>query len=714
MKKRSRHITGFIILMLVIILSGSILFSCSSDRTTRIKINSCLVRDRVIPLDSIKMRSMIIVAFRILPKTDNLKDLYVGGELYHNDKLISTEKISNLDSMGNNLGFDIPLSQGNFNYNKSFSIPEGRYLIIVNLFDGRHNLIAQRKKELKRKQLGRRFFGFNKVREQPRYLKVSNVEENLQTTFQKRKPDALKNKDYIIFRKNYLERVYPNTEPDASEYITAISAEISRDEYQTLTFSLRALKNLGKVQITVTPLQGAHGILDADSLTIGAVGCLTEAAKKGKDTNIIHYRQAPKIIESGDVTISQGCSRRYWLTLKAGADAVPGDDYHGFIAIKPQFGHSSEIPIHVRVLPLRLTDTDIQYGMMMTYAFYEMDNDLWTKREKALIKQRGLEIYKDFREHGMTMIYPHSCFYFKRQANGRPELSSLKAGLEGYKKFSFPGPFCWYLGHLLQTAKPFHPGSIVNYDARAAKIRLRCLLDTFETMAKELEISRDKLVVQLVDEPDRRDRIAAGKALNGVAREMGFKTLITRKWPEVDIICTSAPDTEEEAQKLRKKGKQWWIYPNSTLTTKNRAYIRYVFGFGAWCWGVDGVVPWTFQMSQGCSGNPFTVLDGSEVMAAYPGIDGPVPTPAWEIIRNGINDYKYIYLLEKLISAEKAKNNPAASIIEQKLKQFKKYLGRGPCDDEHLFGDWEPGSFTKRRKQIIEWALELYQIQRQN
>jgi hypothetical protein len=175
----------------------------------------------------------------------------------------------------------------------------------------------------------------------------------------------------------------------------------------------------------------------------------------------------------------------------------------------------------------------------------------------------------------------------------------------------------------------------------------------------------------------------------------------------VDVICTGVPDNEKQAQQLRNMAKEWWIYPNSALNTRNLAYTRYVFGFGAWRWGVDGVVPWTYQMSQGSNGNPFTVLDGPEVMVAYPGINGPIPTPIWEAIRDGINDYKYIYLLEKLIKAEQNRKNPKAHLIDEKLKQFKQNLGRGASPEEAQYGDWSPDAFAKNRRQIIEWAMEI-------
>jgi len=705
MEKGERIILKFIRFMIAIILSGSLLFCSGSDKRPRLEIVSYVVRDRVIPLKSIEMRSMIIVAFKILPRPNSLTNLTAVGELYYNNKLMAQDKISNLDSLGNNLGFDIPLSQGTFNYEKTYGISEGKYLIIINLFHKRKHLLAQCKKEFSRNQIGRLFLGFDKIFEPPHYIPVDNFAIDSKTI--DRKTDDSKEKDYIVSQKSYLERVYPYTEPDVSDFIKAISVEISRNEYKPLTFSIRALRNLGRVQISVTPLRGIQGTLETDSISVGAVGQLTEIIGPESDTDTVYYRWAPKIIESNEVTIPQGFTQRYWLTLRAGPAAIPGN-YHGIITIKPQFGHLTRIPIHIKVLPLQLTDTDIQYGMMMTYAFYELDNDIWTEQERALIKQSGLEIYKDLREHGMTMIYPHSHFYLKFDTNGQPILQSLKASLEAYKKLAFPGPFCWYLGHLLQTAKPFHPGSIINYDAQVSKKRLYELLSRFEMMAKELGIPKEKLIVQLVDEADDRDRVAAGKELNEMAHQMGFKTLVTRIWPEVDVICTGIPSDDKEANQIRQIGKQWWIYPNIALSSRNMTYVRYVFGFGAWRWGVDGVVPWTFQMSQGCNGNPFTVLDGPEVMVAYPGVKGPIPTPTWEAIRDGINDYKYIYLLKKLIASEKAKSNPKANLIESQLQQFKQNLSRAPGEEEHQFGDWLPESFSKSRKQIIEWALELY------
>ena len=217
------------------------------------------------------------------------------------------------------------------------------------------------------------------------------------------------------------------------------------------------------------------------------------------------------------------------------------------------------------------------------------------------------------------------------------------------------------------------------------------------------------MIVQLVDEPDpdQKERTHAAKELHKVAMAFGFRTLITRPWIDVDVTCTGIPDNQKQARQLRNMAKEWWIYPNNTLNSKNLAYTRYVFGFGAWVWGVNGVVPWTYQMSQGSNGNPFTVLDGAEIMVAYPGVNRPIPTPVWEAIRAGINDYKYIYLLEKLITDEKARGNSDALKIEQQLLRLKRNVKKSPSPDEKEIGDWSPENFDIRRKQIVQWAMQL-------
>lgn len=172
-------------------------------------------------------------------------------------------------------------------------------------------------------------------------------------------------------------------------------------------------------------------------------------------------------------------------------------------------------------------------------------------------------------------------------------------------------------------------------------------------------------------------------------------------------MCTGTPDSDAEADRLRLMENEWWIYPNGALTGLNLCYTRYVFGFGAWQWGVKGVVPWTYQMGEGSNGNPFTVLDGPEIMVTYPWGGSVLSTPVWEAVREGITDYRYIFQLERLIAAAKRRGSSRVAAIEQRLAEMKRARGSSPWSEQGRFGNWPPESFDRKRSEIIKWACAL-------
>jgi hypothetical protein len=679
------------------------------DLTDRpgVRITSYLVRDHFIVLERPKICATFIAGFSISPRELDITDCSVEGQLFHNSRLISTCSIRHLDGPNQNLGFELCSPEGDISFDQKWSIPDGAYSISIALFDKGGAPLAKCVKNLNRNQLGRTFIGNDRIHEPVRYVSLDD-KKDLPAGSSVSQGGDLKENGWQVFQRSPLERVYPNEGPRHGELLKEIATRAARGEYQSLTFSIRADRNLGVVRIETTPLYGDKGVPAAEPLKIGIVGQLSEVVDESD--NVCFYRNAPRIIEAGDAAIPAGYTQSYWLTLKVGAEARPGR-YHGAISIRPESAEPMEIPVALEVLPLRFTDTDIQYGMMMTYVSYELDSPIWTEGEKNLIKQRAFETYQDLRDHGMTVVYPHSHFYYESDTAGGPVLQSLAADLEAYKRIGFPGPFCWYMGHLLQTAKPWHPGSITGYDPGVARRRLIDLLDRLGARAESIGIEKNRLLVQIADEPNDggRARAAAAKELHGIVGKKGFRTLVTDAWPDVDTICTGTPKSPDEAMKLKHAGKQWWIYPNEALTGRNLAYTRYVFGFGAWKWGVNGVVPWTFQMTQGCGGNPFNVLDGSEVMVAYPAVNGVISTPVWETIREGINDYKYIYLLTKMISEAKAQGNANAESLEKRLEALRHEPGKAPQPMEGEFGDWTPESFAGKRNMIIKWALEAQQ-----
>lgn len=705
---------AFVMKILAAALAAFLVFcgiSCSEHGgrgDSGIAIVSYLVRDSVIHLQRFTMRSRVIVGFTVRPELLRGGNRHVRGELYHNESLVGQASLPPLDGPAGSLEFELPPSWARqVSREEPYGIPAGTYRVVIGLLDAGGALVAECSRTLRREELCRTFPGRDGQCVTPRCQPVAAADTDTRQSWIPAPGDL--ERGYALFGTSPLERVFPDTEPAAHESVSSIAVVVSRGEYKPITFSVRAVSDLGRVRADVSTFHGTDGAIGGLSITTAAAGLLTEEVGEKKPRKSAECRRAPRILEPDSPRVPKDVTRTFWLTLRVGPEALPGE-YDAVITIIPERGCRTQIPLHVTVLPLTLTDTDIRYGMMMDYAFYELDSPGWTDQQRVLLARRGAEIYSDLREHGMTMAYPHSRFVPAADRNGEPVLESLRSALRSYKELGFPGPFCWYPGHLLHTAKPQHPSSILLYDEATAEQRLRRLLRCFERLAREAGVDRERLLVQVVDEPDREDRArtAAAKKLHAVAREMGFRTLITRPWPEVSVMCTVTPDSDAEAARLRAMGNEWWVYPNEALTGRNLCYTRYVFGFGAWKWGVKGVVPWTYRMSQGSNGNPFTVLDGPEIMMTYPGEGALLSTPVWEAVREGITDYRYIFRLERLIVEAKRRGVSRAAEIERRLAELKRARGRAPGSEQGRFGDWPPESFDRIRSEIIGWALALH------
>lgn len=684
--------------------------ACSLSGTAQgeargIRVVSHQLRDRVITLQQPRIRSSLIIGFKVDLRATPPDRLTVEGELSRDGTLVDRDAISALDGPSGSLCFDIPPQTGLADRDRPHAVPDGLYSVQLRVrgHDGR--VVAQVREEFRRNQLGRIFVAKGYEYKPYRALPAPKKSRSPVVGSVYARVDG---HGGTLFAHSPQERVFVDSVPAAGLAAKGMAIRAFRGETRSVAVSLRGVWDLGTVSFRMSPLRTTEGTVLTAGMTWGAVRDLTEVVGEEAKRAVLYVRRAPRLIEPGTATVGKGETRGFWLTLAIPADAVPGS-YWGSIGVWSRSGELLALPVTVEVLPFTLPEPDIRYGMMMDYAFHELDNPRWGEEEKRALLKAGEEIYRDFRAHGMTVAYPHSYFIYRTDEGGRPMLGGLKAALDSYGTQGFSGPFVWYLGHLLNTAKQQHPGSILLYDEPVATRRLRTLLGEMDRLCRERGIAREKVLIQVVDEPDHRDQVrtGVGRTLHKIVREMGFRTLVTRPWPGMDVICTLEPDDDAEAERLRKAAGEWWIYPNGALTGRNLSYTRYVFGFGAWRWGVRGVVPWTYQMSQGSNGNPFTALDGPEIMVAYPGAAGPLPTPVWETIREGINDYRYVQTLRSLIEQAKSRGDGRGLRVEQELERLRESFGAGPSSAEGGYGAWPPGSFDEVRGRIIALMGEL-------
>ncbi|MBN2288798.1 MAG: hypothetical protein JXQ83_05650, partial [Candidatus Glassbacteria bacterium] len=515
----------------------------------------------------------------------------------------------------------------------------------------------------------------------------------------------------VVFSRSCLRYVYPWTVPSADEKVDSLRVRLARSDFEPLTFSLYPVRELGRVRVLVGDLSGPGGrVISPDDVAVHVVK--TVKVRSGGT----RYRLLPRLLERTDCTcIPLGHTTRFWLTVHADSSTAPGL-YRGSIRIVPEKERAVELPLTVEVLPITLEPVPgIAYSMFMTYEFFELETKEWNAEEREKIYRDGVAVFRDFRDHGLTTVDVSSPFYFQWNADGTPRLEHLRGMIRGAKEVGFTGPVYWYFAHYLQAAKKQHPGSVLLYDPAIHPARAKKLVQTALGLARELDGPPVYFVP--IDEP----RIASRQKitldlLKAIKQVRGARTMsstdIGGRLLDIENDSQSHKKTLGPGEKERKSERPVWEYDNSAINSINPGYSRYVYGYYTWRQDLDGMNSWGFNTAENSRGNPYEDLDHpyTDWNLAYPHPGGPLPSPNWEALREGIDDVRFIYQLEKLAREKAASHPEAAGQAEEFLDRL-----RGRCDiDERTmlneFGDWTPEAFAGTRDQVISWIIKLQEL----
>ncbi len=514
---------------------------------------------------------------------------------------------------------------------------------------------------------------------------------------------------YVLFDRDFERYVTPWTIPSEKERIKSLGHQMARNDFDPVTFCIYPLRDLGDVKVEVSDLTGPGGDRIASS------DILVQVARNMKirtgDGNT--YRIIPRLLErSNHATIQLGSSTRFWLTVHADSTLHAGS-YTGMITIHPENEKPSLLPLTIEVLPVTLVPVPgIDYGMCMSYEFFELDNKEWTPHEKRRIYDDGVASFRDYLNHGMTTVITSSPYCFQWNRDGTPRLEHLKAMLMAAGETGFNRPVFWYYGHYLQSAKGQHPGNIRLYDPKVHPARAESLAKT--AMKLDRDLSAPPLYFMPADEP----RIA-------LRQKITLELLgAIRKIPGAGTMCTTniggkLLDIEDDSQvdrvllkpgeKVRKSVRTVWEYNNTVVDCLNPGYSRYIYGYYTWRQDLDGMNSWGPATTENSRGNPYEDLDHEfpDYAITYPHAGGPLATPNWEALREGIDDVRYIYQLE-LRCALKAEKHP--SEVAEAVKFLDSIRAMCDFDDRSIInepGKWTPERFSSLRKQVAEWIMKL-------
>ena len=510
------------------------------------------------------------------------------------------------------------------------------------------------------------------------------------------------------------EQVWPDLPPAKGSVATELRAWCTAGEYEPVTLAVHALRPLRDVRVQVSDLRGS-GTVPADATDIRVVHCWPQRYKSQRQTE---WAVMPELLRAqehtGEVWVAPGTNRQWWLTLHPPEDAAAGE-YRGTVTIGAADAEMTQLPLILTVYPFKL-----QCPAPMAWGIYYYP-DRSQPRTGFMSQDRLVRMVRadlrDIREHGLNTI---------ALSSGR-----ILDWSQDPPVFTFD-ELKWTMALVLDAG---FSGPFPVYMSSAWKAERSDREEVLRRFVHELEQLRraqgwPELLYYPVDEPFGGQKLDEAvlpyQALAGID---GIRTYCTvsqeaaeRLAPYLDIRChaTSAgtgywwPSVLESATR---DGDEFWWYSN--CTREYPAVMRFKAGLHHWKSRATGQSYWHYRAAGISAFCDFDSGPGDHI-TSYPGVDGPVPTLQWECHREGIDDARYAYTLERLLGkvavnadAERAAAARAGAKVLQEIRDqlhidLHYYEERYDNDLAfHYVSDWPPARYDRVRREIAQAIVRL-------
>jgi len=502
--------------------------------------------------------------------------------------------------------------------------------------------------------------------------------------------DMERKRGYAIFARHWSEVIYPNTVPRSSELNPKLRIFASLGEYEPATFTVLPLRDLAGATVIASELRCGRAAIPTGNIDIRAVRYMHVRPNYSSSHS---YHVAPDVLEHRDhVDLRQGSNQRFWVTVKVPEDAQSGV-YEGKLTFQPCGGPAVEVPLQLRVLPIRLrTNPEHIYGMYYRDPLGMLRERNTTAANEYFQRKAELE-RRDMVEHGMN-CHISSVSGLDRDGHGRWTIDGReterrialdrKYGLAGRPLVASFGVEHWY-------------AKLVDKKGLGSHLRLvradvpQSFFDEVTKMVEVIERERrsrgwPEFLYYPIDEPSTEEksvRFMVG-VLKAIKHVPGVRTYVTADptheqfepmWPYVDVWCCQpfVFACERIKQLSREKHIEFWCYPNHISGENDHTPVRgarMTWGFGFWRSGFKALIPWIYQSS---SGDPWNYLDGPymDFFNRSTAEGQPIPVALWEAYREGIDDGRYIYTLEQLVAEGKRKGGRTAELASAAEKELR-------------------------------------------
>jgi hypothetical protein len=458
-----------------------------------------------------------------------------------------------------------------------------------------------------------------------------------------------------------------------------------------------AREDLARVSVTAPPLAGPGAAIPVRWNFVAGVPVPqnTPGVKPDRVARKAPAQFPDYLAEDAASAVAAGKQRAVWLTVAIPPEAAPGT-YQGAVAVKADRGEAS-LPVVLTVHPARMPD---QRHLLVTYWFsthrfqklhdtgeYDSESFLRVLREYAanMAAHRQNVFRVSINTVRATMATSGSLSFdfsrFDRWADifwSTGRMDRLETGFIAKR-----GPLGWY-----DPLMPLEEWTVPKEGARervkvSGEQYLAQLLPALERHLRE-KGWLEKTLFHIADEPVHWNARSFRRASDLVKRYApslrridaiegtDFAGALEVWVPKLNHL-NSWFDTYRQRQR---EGNELWYYlampaqpyPNRfidfpLIETRILPWLNYRFD-------IAGFLHWGFNS---WTDNPFETMNDVKVGAGdawtvYPKKGGLLDSLRWEVTRNGLQDYEYLWLLEDRIRGLKAQAGAGFEWIEPRRR----------------------------------------------
>ena len=516
---------------------------------------------------------------------------------------------------------------------------------------------------------------------------------------------ADKKKGYILFSRDYMEDVYPNTNPKKEEIKATVDGFATVGEIEPVTFSIKPLRDLGKVKIIPTELKGP-GTIPASAIKVGYIS--NRISRVQMDGSV--YTIKPRyVMTTSEIDLPKDTARRFWANIEVPKD-TPVGKYTGELKLEFADGKQDSVKVDFEVISAKeLPKLDVPagpWGIDIRVPWYvnEMTawNDAMDEKCLALMQKygctsfsailgiktngKGKELTLDFtnadkamalaRKHGMLAVVNYGTFIHGLNLYGYPTPQNPKQfGFDSLEKL---------YKHVFKLV-----------DEHAKEKNWLPLIITACDEPVEVDIKKSAKNAAILKKCVT-DRIRFSGATSMVGNDKNNKHQPLVK--NMDIANYNRHDTDSINAANKTGG--WAFYNGGN---------RWTYGFYMYMlrkkYNMQTRLAWHWNAN---AGDPYYALDCREDDYAWANANAKgelVPALHFERIREGIDDYRYLLALEELI-----KKNPNHQATPKAKVLIEEVLALVPAKDRGVRGiagaSGKSTDLRNSRKRIVNLIKE--------